>query len=373
MFANYKYSFYCKGMKKVINFFIKNNEYKDIHGNKYLDNGNGFSEEKINGEQTSGLIVSNISNRRPAGYNEDDLVLKGHASSLDPNNAVSIEVCGKTIKAVYVKNIIDKQTKHCELQSFMPKYNKTDYLCDSFDIAGIPIRLSPNKTLINIRSIPIIENGNIKEFKFYQFLDFENDIPFADEWAKQDAGSIEKTLHDIVMQDKEKMLRHRIALDNGRIIHTYWDIQNGGSYIDVYKLTLKKENEKCIFSANKVFSTKVDEKIDEPVVVDNELYTYEHSGNVVVYDILDNGLRQRLTFRGGFYNMQDFFNITNLKTGKALSRNDYAKMEKRYIEEKEKKEKANISVKPTTNNKGSDINLKSEEDIMEYKCKCNCF
>ena len=113
----------------------------------------------------------------------------------------------------------------------------------------------------------------------------------------------------------------------------------------------------------------MDEKIDEPVVVDNELYTYEHSGNVVVYDILDNGLRQRLTFRGGFYNMQDFFNITNLKTGQVLSRNDYAKMEKRYIEEKEKKEKANISVKPTTNNKGSDINLESEEDVRE--CKCN--
>ena len=318
-------------------------EYKDIHGNKYLDDDNGSSEEKINGEQTSGIVVSNISDRRPTEYDEDDLVTKGHASFEEP---VSIEVCGKTIKAVYVKNIIDKQTKHCELQSFMPKYNKTDYLCDSFDIAGIPIRLSPNKTLINIRSIPIIENGNIKEFKFYQFLDFENDIPFADEWAKQDAGSIEKTLHDIVMPDKEKMLRHRIALDNGRIIHTYWDIQNGGSYIDVYELISEEKNkkrelnEKCIFSANKVFSTKVDEKIDEPVVVDNELYTYEHSGNVVVYDILDNGLRQRLTFRGGFYNMQDFFNITNLKTGKALSRNDYAKMEKRYIEEKEKKRKS---------------------------------
>ena len=373
MFANYKYSFYCKGMKKVINFFIKNNEYKDIHGNKYLDNGN-YSSEEINGKQTSGVIFSNISDHRPAGYNEDDLVLKGHASSLDPNNAVSIEVCGKTIKAVYVKNIIDKQTKHCELQSFMPKYNKTDYLCDSFDIAGIPIRLSPNKTLINIRSIPIIENGNIKEFKFYQFLDFENDIPFADEWAKQDAGSIEKTLYDIVMSDKKKMCGHRIALDNGRIIHTYLDIQNGGSYIDVYKLTSKKENEKCIFSANKVSSTKLDDKtIDEPVVVGNKLYTYEHSGNVVVYNILDNGLEKQLTFRGGFYNMQDFFNITNLTTGQVLLRNDYAEMEKRYIEEKEKKEKANISVKPTTNNKGSDINLKSEEDIREYKCKCNCF
>ena len=326
-------------MKKVINFFIKNNEYKDIHGNKYLDNGN-YSSEEINGKQTSGVIFSNISDHRPAGYNEDDLVLKGHASSLDPNNAVSIEVCGKTIKAIGVKNIIDKQTKHCELQSFIPQQNKTDHLCDPFDIAGIPIRLSPYRTHINIRSIPIIENGNIKEFKFYQFLDFENDIPFADEWTKQDAGSIEKTLHDIVMSDKEKMWRHRIALDNGRIIHTYWDIQNGGSYIDVYKLTLKKENEKCIFSTNKVFSAKVDEKIDEPVVVGNKLYTYEHSGNVVVYNILDNGLQQQLTFRGGFYNMQDFFNITNLKTGKALSRNDYAKMEKRYIEEKEKKRKS---------------------------------
>ena len=355
-------------MKKVINFFNKNNEYKDIYGNKYLDNGNG-SSEKINGKQTSGIIVSDISARRPTGYNEDDLVLKGHASSLDPNDAVSIEVCGKTIKAVDVENIIDKQTKHCELQSFMPQYNKTDYLCDPFDIDGIPIRLSPDRTHINIRSIPIIENGNIKEFKFYQFLDFENDNPIADEWAKQDAGSIEKTLYDIVMPNNGKRWRHRIALDNGRIIHTYQDIQNGGSYIDVYKLTSKKENEKCIFSANKVFSTKVDEKIDELVVVGNKLYTYEHSGNVVVYNILDNGLQQQLTFRGGFYNMQDFFNITNLKTGQVLSRNDYAKMEKRYIEEQEKKKKENIPVKPTTNNKGSDINLESEEDVRE--CKCN--
>ena len=355
-------------MKKVINFFNKNNEYKDIYGNKYLDNGNG-SSEKINGKQTSGIIVSDISARRPTGYNEDDLVLKGHASSLDPNDAVSIEVCGKTIKAVDVENIIDKQTKHCELQSFMPQYNKTDYLCDPFDIDGIPIRLSPDRTHINIRSIPIIENGNIKEFKFYKFLDFENNNPSADKWAEKDAGSIEKTLYDIVMPNKEKRWRHRIALDNGRIIHTYRDIKNGGSYIDVYKLTSKKENEKCIFSANKVFSTKVDEKIDETVVVGNKLYTYEHSGNVVVYDILDNELQQQFTFRGGFYNMQDFFNITNLKTGKVLSRNDYAKMEKRYIEEKEKKEKANISVEPTTNNKGSDINLESEEDVRE--CKCN--
>ena len=59
-------------MKKIINLF-KNNEYKDIHGNKYLDNGN-YSSEEINGKQTSGVIFSNISDHRPAGYNEDDLV-----------------------------------------------------------------------------------------------------------------------------------------------------------------------------------------------------------------------------------------------------------------------------------------------------------
>ena len=340
-------------MKKIINFFNKNNEYKDIHGNKYLDNGNGSSEE-INGKQTSGGIVSDISARRPTGYNKDDLVLKGHASSLEPNNAMSIEVFGKTIKAVDVTNIIDKKTKHCELQSFMPQYDKTDYLCDPFNIAGIPIRLSPDRTHINIRSIPIIENGNIKEFKFYQFLDFENHDPIADEWAKQDAGSIEKTLYDIVMLNKEKRWRHRIALDNGRIIHTYRDIQNGGSYIDVYKLTSKKENEKREFSANKVSSTKVDEKIDEPVVVGNKLYTYEHSGNVVVYNIFDNGLQSHLTLHGGFYNMQDFFNITNLKTYQKLSRDDYAKMEKRYIEEQEKKKMNNKSTK-TGLNKDNDV------------------
>ena len=364
--CQHKYNFYCKGMKKIINLF-KNNEYKDIHGNKYLDNDNG-SSEKINGKQTYGDIIFDIEDRRPAEYDEDDLVFKGHASLEEP---VSIEVCGKTIKAIGVTNIIDKQTKHCELQSFTPQYDKTDYLCEPFHIDGIPIRLSPNKTHINIRSIPIIENGNIKEFKFYQFLDFEYGIPLADEWAKQDEGSIEKTLYDIVMPDKvpnkEERLRHRIVLDNGRIIHTYRE--NRGSYIDVYKLTSKKENEKYIYSANKVSSTKADRAIDEPVVVGNKLYTYEHSGDVVVYNILDNGLQQQLTFRDGFYNMQDFFNITNLKTGQVLSRNDYAKMEKRYIEEQEKKKKENIPVKPTTNNKGSDINLESKEDVRE--CKCN--
>lgn len=343
-------------------------EYKDIHGNKYLDNGN-YSSEMINDKQTSGAIFSNISDHRPAGYNQGDLVLKGHASSLDPNDAVSIEVCGKTIKAVCVENIIDKQTKHCELQSFMPQYNKRDRLCDPFEIDGIPIRLSPDRTHINIRSIPIIKNGNIKEFKFYQFLDFENDIPFADEWAKQDAGSIEKTLHDIVMPNKEKRRQHRIALDNGRIIHTYLDTQNGGSYIDVYELTSKKKNEKCIFSANKVFSTKVNEIIDELVVVDDKLYTYEHRGEVVVYNILNNRLQQCLNAHN-FYNMQDFFNIANLTKGGVLSRDDYAKMEKKYIEEQEKKKKENISVKPTQNN-SSNINLKSEEDVRE--CKCFCF
>ena len=76
-------------------------------------------------------------------------------------------------------------------------------------------------------------------------------------------------------------------------------------YINLHR---KKKNEKCIFSANKVSSTKLDDKvsstklddkvsstklydktIDEPVVVGNKLYTYEHSGNVVVYNILDNG------------------------------------------------------------------------------------
>ena len=351
-------------------------EYEDIHGNKYLDNGNGFSEEKINGEQTSGLIVSNISNRRPPAYNEDDLVLKGHASSEKP---ASIEVCGTTIKAAVVENIIDKQTKHSELKSFIPQLNKTDDLCDPFDIAGIPIRLSPYRTHINIRSIPIIENGNIKEFKFYQFLDFENGDPFADKWAQQDAGSIERTLYNIVMQNAGNRWQHRIALDNGRIIHTYWNIQDGRSYIDVYKLTSEKKNEKCIFSANKVSSTKLDDKvsstklydktIDEPVVVGNKLYTYEHSGNVVVYNILDNGLEKQLTVRGGFYNMQDFFNITNLNTCQVSSRNDYAKMEKKYIEEQEKKKKENTPVKPIKNN-SSDINLKSEEDVREYKCFC---
>ena len=357
-------------MKKVINFFIKNNEYKDIHGNKYLDNGNGFSEEKINGEQTSGLIVSNISNRRPAGYNEDDLVLKGHASSLDPNNAVSIEVCGKTIKAVYVKNIIDKQTKHCELRSFMPQYNKKDHLCDPFDIDGIPIRLSPDRTHINIRSIPIIENGNIKEFKFCQFLDFENYNPIADKWAKKDARSIEKTLYDIVMKDKDNRWAHRVALDNGRIIHTYWDIQNGGSYIDVYELISEEKNKKREFRAERIISKQVNEIIDELVVVGDKLYTYTNkTGNVAVYKILDDELQQQLTFRGGFYNMQDFFNITNLKTYKKLSRDDYAKMEKRYIEEKEKEKKENAPTKPKTNNKGPDINLEGEEDVRE--CKCN--
>ena len=137
----------------------------------------------------------------------------------------------------------------------------------------------------------------------------------------------------------------------------------------MYDLNSKKENEKCIFSANKVFSTKVDEKIDELVVVGNKLYTYEHSGNVVVYNILDNGLQQQLTVDSGFYNMQDFLNRTNLKTYKTLSRSDYADMEKRYIEKKEKEKKENAPTKPKTNNKRPDIDLESEEDIRE--CKCN--
>ena len=356
-------------MKNIINFFNNNNEYKDIHGNKYLDNSES-SSEKINGKQTSGIIVSDISARRPTGYNEDDLVLKGHASSLDPNDAVSIEVCGKTIKAVDVENIIDKQTKHCELQSFMPQYNKTDYLCDPFDINGIPIRLSPDRTHINIRSIPIIENGNIKEFQFYQFLDFEDTNPFADEWAKQDAGSIEKTLYDIVMKDKDNRWSHRIALDNGRIIHTYWDTKNGGSYIDVYELISEEKNEKREFSAKRIASTQVNKLINELVVVGDKLYTYTNkTGNVAVYKIFNDGLQQQLTVDSGFYNMQDFLNRTNLKTYKTLSRSDYADMEKRYIEKKEKEKKENAPTKPKTNNKGPDIGLESEEDVRE--CKCN--
>ena len=281
-----------------------------------------------------------------------------------------IKVCGKTIKAVCVKNIIDKQTKHCELQSFIPQQNKTDHLCDPFDIAGIPIRLSPYRTHINIRSIPIIENGNIKEFKFYQFLDFENNNPFAYTWAQQDAGSIEKTLYNIVMQNAGNRWQHRIALDNGRIIHTYWDTKNGGSYIDVYELISEEKNEKREFSAKRIASTQVNKLINELVVVGDKLYTYTNkTGNVAVYKIFNDGLQQQLTVDGCFYNMQDFLNRTNLKTYKVLSRSDYADMEKRYIEKKEKEKKENAPTKPKTNNKRPDIDLESEEDIRE--CKCN--
>ena len=292
---------------------------------------------------------------------------KGHASFEEP---VSIEVCRKTIKAVCVKNIIDKQTKHCELQSFIPQQNKTDHLCDPFDIAGIPIRLSPYRTHINIRSIPIIENGNIKEFKFYQFLDFENNNPFAYTWAQQDAGSIEKTLYNIVMQNAGNRWQHRIALDNGRIIHTYWDTKNGGSYIDVYELISEEKNEKREFSAKRIASTQVNKLINELVVVGDKLYTYTNkTGNVAVYKIFNDGLQQQLTVDGCFYNMQDFLNRTNLKTYKVLSRSEYADMEKRYIEKKEKEKKENAPTKPKTNNKGPDIDLESEEDVRE--CKCN--
>ena len=52
--------------------------------------------------------------------------------------------------------------------------------------------------------------------------------------------------------------------------------------------------------------------------------------------------------------MQDFFNITNLKTYQKLSRDDYAKMEKRYIEEQEKKKMNNKSTK-TGLNKDNDV------------------
>ena len=93
-------------MKKIND--EKYTEYKDIHGNTYLDNED-CSDGKINGQQTCDFIASDISVCRPTGYNKDDLITKNHVAALNDKDWL-VKVCGKDIEAMHIQNVIDRKT-----------------------------------------------------------------------------------------------------------------------------------------------------------------------------------------------------------------------------------------------------------------------
>ena len=348
---------------KKINDEKHSEEYKDVHGNVYYTR-----EEVLPMDQHINLLV--MMNKTPTYYpierTIDNIELP---SCFDVQPTLwPTKYCGKDIQAEGVDFTLDNLTHRCDLISFSPYVPQHgNNLSSPIDINGIPVKL-PKGAKIHVNTVPTIENGEITSINSYpcielpnSFINFINgqlDSEKTKGWGNSEEGSIEKILYDIGKKTTGALC-HQFSIDNGRIIHSYLNYkQKDPLCIEMYELKTGENNK---FRAEFKSSTKVPGE-----------FLYNHNiavigSNIYIYDMDDTKPRVRvyneqlqLTYKDDItdcHSMQDFLNRTALKTNcRRLPDSDYAKMEKAYIERKEKD--ANDIGK---NNTSSDMSLKNKE------------
>ena len=253
------------------------------------------------------------------------------------------------------------------IEKELHKKLKDNCLTAPIDINGIPVRL-PKGAKIHVNTVPTIENGEIIGINSYPSIELSDAFIEQLEFAKSigaiglEDGSIERILYDIGKKTANNSTsRHLFSIDKGRIVHGYHTKDH--NYIEIYELKTEENNK---FSVELKASTEVPRKVfyHDIVVIGDKIYLGSKTqapGNnearMAVYKITsDNQLKLDALFADKTcYGIQDFLNRYNLiSLQPLLPNNDYAKMEKAYIE---RKEKENAPAQPMMNNQDTNTGL----------------
>ena len=145
----------------------------------------------------------------------------------------------------------------------------------------------------------------------------------------------------------------KIVLEGNRVIHGYYT-PNRGNVIDIYKIQKDLSNPGK-FTKIQLSSQEIPDNYQNMAVINDKMFLYNENPtpNVRVYQILQNRIQLMCHIENiDAYSMQDFLNRVDLKTFfKAISRDDYAEIEKEYIK--------NMLTKQNINNTGLTINLET--------------
>ena len=336
----------------------------DIHGNLYTVSKKNPDHDKVNGksvcmetdlnayEKPEGCTVEIFKQTlyRPQVYNKNT----GH------DGTFPIKISNKDISANKISIISDLTTKRRDLISFVPAINKENFLSEPVDMNGVQLKI-PSGAKINLNTVPIIQNEDIKGYKSYPTLEF--DIPFegVNSWCSKEEGSIENILYNIIKSQQQ--LPYSIVIEKNRIISYY------GNTLDVYDLQPNLEKPGKFKSAKK-YSTEID-GFRNIAVINDSIFLYGKN-DIQVGGIFPDRIQLNtyIERNDDFYSMQDFLNRTNLRDYTIMTREKYASMEKKYIEDEEKKKKEKTSGNTDINNNSTNTNLDKDKGGKKNE-KCN--
>ena len=320
----------------------------DIHGNLYQRSQEG--DTIVNGEELS-MDLDYGALHVPVGCLVNLYRQTLHKNKDEVQQHFTIKLFNKNNEAYLVQVTYDRTTGRCDIDAFSPalakdKENQEKNLSEPIDINGIPVRMNPKEAKIYLNMVPTIKNGKIIECKSYPTISIESG---SYSWGKQEDGSIEKILYDIT---NNKGLP-KIVLEGNRVIHGYYT-PNRGNVIDIYKIQKDLSNPGK-FTKVLLSSQEIPDNYQNMAVINDKMFLYNENPtpNVKVYQILQNRIQLMCHVENiDAYSMQDFLNRVDLKTFfKAISRDDYAEIEKEYIK--------NMLTKQNINNTGLTINLET--------------
>ena len=325
----------------------------DIHGNLYTVSKKNPDHDKVNGKSVC-METDLNAYEKPEGCTVEIFKQTLYRPQVYKNTGhdgtFPIKISNKDISANKISIISDLTTKRRDLVSFVPAINKENFLSEPVDMNGVQLKI-PSGAKINLNTVPIIKNEDIKGYKSYPTLEF--DIPFegVNSWCNQEEGSIENILYNIIKSQQQ--LPYSIVIEKNRIISHY------GNRLDVYDLQPDLENPGK-FKSTKKYSTEIDGFRDIAVINDS-IFLYGKK-DIQVGSILPDRIQLNTYIKNDdFYSMQDFFNRTNLRDYTIMTREKYASMEKKYIDKTFNEVQINNKEFDNINNKGTDINLESKE------------
>ena len=317
----------------------------DIHGNLYEISQE--SDTIVNGEELS-MDIDYGAYDKPEGCPVNIKRQTLH----NGDEHFPINTCGTEINVASIQVIHDLTTKRRDLVSVTPavdddEENKKKHLSKPIDINGIPVMMNPEEAKIYLNMVPTIKDEKIIDYKSCPTIK----VPFGSLYScrNQENGSIEKILYDII---KDKGLSD-IVLEKNRVIHGYYT-HSRGNVIDIYEIQPDLLNPGK-FTKIQRLSQEIPDNYQDIAVINDKIFLYKNNPrpNVKVYQILQDNIQPIFHVENDVYSMQDFLNLTNLKTFKAISRNDYAKMEQEYIK--------NMLKQQNINNGGLTINLENRK------------